>query len=675
MPDCRRGPQGYGEHRTAAKPRRLAVLAQVCLPLHLVHDGHRAIPRRAHARLPPAGTDDLDDHHDDRATPCRWRPCNGPLAATSSAASVTVPLDYGHPDGATIQIAVARHPAEIPSERIGSIVINPGGPGGSGIDDLPKTSSRCSHRPARPVRHRLLRPAGGRSARHRSPARPARARARSGSSIDPVPTTSAAASSRFSRTTREFAAACERLSGAILPYVGTVDTARDLDRIRAALGDAQLTFIGHSYGTLLGATYAELFPTHVRAMVLDGAIDPALSATAYATQQAESFESELDSFFAWCAGDSSCPWRPAGDPTAALLALIQASRDPSAPVRQRHRGTRRDLRRTPRRSRLPVVVADPRRRARRRRGRQRRRGHLDDRSVRNRWFDQRRRRRTGDRLPRPPGRPRSPRSIRRSPPRPHRCAPVFGPLLTWGLLGCATWPALPTRTPAPASDPGAPPILVVGTSEDPVTPYRGRSPSPTSSPAVRSSPGTARATWPTSTVPCVRASVESLPDRRDPAGAGRPPAPTDPAADSLPRRAAPLVAASFGIPERAVRVREPACGGSIEVDGGTRAPERSDRSAPLDSPEHLVVTILTTATAGRKLNASGDLGSVRRGQLEQGRDREGLHRVPAAGGRSRGERGVARRGRTCSPTTPPTSSTTSGPSPARTPSTSGSAPP
>ena len=70
-------------------------------------------------------------------------------------------------------------------------------------------------------------------------------------------------------------------SGSILPFVGTVDTARDLDRIRAALGDAQLTFVGHSYGTLLGATYAELFPTHVRAMVLDGAIDPALSTVQY----------------------------------------------------------------------------------------------------------------------------------------------------------------------------------------------------------------------------------------------------------------------------------------------------------------------------------------------------------------------------------------------------------
>ena len=85
---------------------------------------------------------------------------------------------------------------------------------------------------------------------------------------------------------RSYAAECEKVSGSILPYVGTVDTARDLDRIRQALGDAQLTFIGHSYGTLLGATYAELYPTHVRAMVLDGAIDPAEDTDQMAIDQA-----------------------------------------------------------------------------------------------------------------------------------------------------------------------------------------------------------------------------------------------------------------------------------------------------------------------------------------------------------------------------------------------------
>ena len=260
----------------------------------------------------------------------QWTPC-GDL----QCGSVTVPLDYARPDGATIQIAVARHPAEIPSERIGSIVINPGGPGGSGIDDLPNELSVLTSGLLDRFDIVSFDPRG---VQRSSPVTCSTGQSSGpvGQLIDPVPTTPAAQLALL-QNDQDFAAECEHLSGAILPYVGTVDTARDLDRIRAALGDPQLTFVGHSYGTLLGATYAELFPTHVRAMVLDGAIDPALSATAYATQQAESFESELDSFFGWCSSDPGCPWRPAGDPTAALLALIQASADPAAPVRQRQR--------------------------------------------------------------------------------------------------------------------------------------------------------------------------------------------------------------------------------------------------------------------------------------------------------------------------------------------------
>ncbi len=154
----------------------------------------------------------------------------------------------------------------------------------------------------------------------------------SGLLVDPVPTTPAAQQALLDND-RAFAAQCQQGSGGLLAHVGTADTARDLDRIRAAVETPSSTFIGHSYGTLLGATYAELFPTHVRAMVLDGAIDPALSTTQYVTDQASSFESGLQSFFAWCAADSGCAWRPSGDPTDALLDLIQRSR--SQPCRHR----------------------------------------------------------------------------------------------------------------------------------------------------------------------------------------------------------------------------------------------------------------------------------------------------------------------------------------------------
>ena len=261
--------------------------------------------------------------------PVVWTPCGG-----LQCGWVTVPLDYARPAGPTIQIAVARHPAEEPSERIGSLVINPGGPGGSGIDDLP---NELSVMPAELLDRFDIVSFDPRGVERSDPVSCAPSAPTtptptvgggsgpSGQLIDPVPTTPAAEVALLAND-RTFAAQCERASAGILPYVGTVDTARDLDRIRQALGDVQLTYFGHSYGTLLGATYATLFPTHVRAMVLDGSIDPALTTVQYATDQAESYEAELTSFFSWCAATPSCPWRPSGDPTQALLAVIQQSR-------------------------------------------------------------------------------------------------------------------------------------------------------------------------------------------------------------------------------------------------------------------------------------------------------------------------------------------------------------
>jgi pimeloyl-ACP methyl ester carboxylesterase len=395
----------------------------------------------------------------------QWSPCG-----TLQCGSVIVPLDYDNPQGPTLSIAVARHPAEIPSERIGSLVINPGGPGGSGIDDLPNELSVLT--PELLDRFDIV-SFDPRGVERSSPVNCAATGAAGGSSgplIDPVPTTPTAQQALLTND-REFASQCEQDSGSVLPFVGTVDTARDLDRIRAALGDAQLTFIGHSYGTLLGAEYAQLFPAHVRAMVLDGAIDPALTTTEYASDQAASLEAELQSFFAWCASDSACGWHPTGDPTTALLALIQQSR--SAPLALSGGGTAGPgeiynalLAGLESQSSWPTL-------ARALAGAAAGSGTLlTEMSTR---YD------TGggsnaaeaeqaiDCVDHPVD--RNPDSYPALASSLGTTAPVFGPLLGWGLLGCATWPALPTRTPAPVDDQGAPPILVVGTTGDPVTPY------------------------------------------------------------------------------------------------------------------------------------------------------------------------------------------------------------
>lgn len=396
--------------------------------------------------------------------PVTWAPCGALQCGT-----VAVPLNYADPEGPVIQIAVARHPAEVPSERIGSLVINPGGPGGSGIDDLPNELSVLT--PGLLDRFDIV----SFDPRGVERSSPVTCTATGGSSstgqlIDPVPTTPAAQLALL-HNDQSFASQCEEDSSTILPYVGTVDTARDLDRIRAALGDAQLTFIGHSYGTLLGATYASLFPTHVRAMVLDGAIDPALTTAHYATDQAESLESELQSFFSWCAADSACAWRPEGDPTTALLSLIQQTRTQALAASgggTAGPGELYDalLAGLESQSSWPTL-ADALAQAEAGNGSEV--TSMTDRYEYGGSSNGAEAEQAIDCLDHPVD--RNPSHYPALAAAAARSAPVFGPLLTWGLLGCATWPALPTRTPTAASDPGAPPILVVGTTGDPVTPY------------------------------------------------------------------------------------------------------------------------------------------------------------------------------------------------------------
>ncbi|HVB94725.1 MAG TPA: alpha/beta hydrolase [Acidimicrobiales bacterium] len=400
-------------------------------------------------------------------TPVQWSGCGSGL----QCGSVTVPLDYSQPQGATIQIAVERHPAEVPSQRIGSLVINPGGPGGSGINDLPDelgvlTSGllddfdivsfdpRGVQRSAPVVCGSNGGPADTTSALP-----------------DPAPATADAQLALLSNA-EGYASQCDQDSGSILPYVGTVDTARDLDRIRAALGDARLTFIGHSYGTLLGATYAQMFPTHVRAMVLDAAIDPAMSTEQYILDQAKSLEAVLDDFLASCQGSSSCSWRLTGDPASALLALIARSRQQPIPAgngRSAGPGEIYDAllsglysqsswpslanalgEAAAGNSSAVLSMSDG----------YRQNGSTNGSDAAEAIFC----------LDHPVSRDTSTYAAFAGAV--GSSAPVFGPLLAWGVLGCAVWPAPPTRTPAPAIAPGSAPILVTGATRDPVTPYQ-----------------------------------------------------------------------------------------------------------------------------------------------------------------------------------------------------------
>lgn len=464
-----RGGRGAG-HRGRAPVRLLAILVSGVWLLagctNVAKQGSATTPPTA-AASPTTTTTTSTTEPLLPVTPVQWSDCGSGL----QCGSVTVPLDYSHPQATTIQIAVERHPAEVPSQRIGSLVINPGGPGGSGINDLPNELGVLTSGLLDDFDIVSFDPRGvQRSAPVACGSNGAPA-ATNSALPDPAPTTADAQQALLSNA-EDYATQCDEDSGTVLPYVGTVDTARDLDRIRAALGDAQLTFIGHSYGTLLGATYAQMFPTHVRAMVLDAAIDPAMDTAQYTIDQAKSLEAVLDDFLSSCQGSSSCPWRITGDPTSALLALIDQSRRqpiPAANGRSAGPGEIYDALLSGLYSQsswpslagaLGAAAAGDSSAVLAMSDGYRQNGSTNGSDAAEAIFC----------LDHPVSLDTSTYPAFAS--LVGASAPVFGPLLAWGVLGCAVWPAPPTRTPAPTVASGSAPILVTGATKDPVTPYQ-----------------------------------------------------------------------------------------------------------------------------------------------------------------------------------------------------------
>ncbi len=392
-----------------------------------------------------------------------WTPCNGDL----QCGTLVVPLDYADPNGPTIPIAVARHPAEDPAARIGSLVIDPGGPGVSGIDDMANELGVLTPQLLDDFDIVMFDPRG---VERSDPVSCGASGASASAPTDPVPSTASQQAATIAGL-RAFAAACEKNSANLLPYVGSVDVARDMDRLRQALGDRALTYMGQSYGTLLGLTYAALFPTHIRAMVLDSVIDPALSFDQITEGQAAGFEGVLDAFFTWCAGSASCAWRPSGDPTTALLALLGAASAAPAPggsgsqagAKQLYDALLNDLYSQSDWPQLGTALADDAT------------GDGAPAAAQSNHYN------TGgstnaadavtaiDCLDHPVSHDLASYAVLADMLK--ASAPVFGPLLAWGEAGCAVWPAAPTRTVGPVAAPGAPPILVMGTTNDPATPY------------------------------------------------------------------------------------------------------------------------------------------------------------------------------------------------------------
>jgi pimeloyl-ACP methyl ester carboxylesterase len=248
-----------------------------------------------------------------------WKACGGRL----HCATLTVPVDYSQPDGEQVRIAVARLRATDPDRSLGSLVLNFGGPGDAGAATLPGFADQI---PAElRARYDLVSfdPRGtGRS-------HPVEcvddATADRLNAVDPTPDSDADLRAFYDGTNEpvDVVARCIAANGSWLAQLGSRNVARDLDRLRAALGDDRLSFIGYSYGTVIGAVYAQMFPDRVGRVVLDSPVDLSADALEELRGNSQGFEQALDDFLAECAAKRRCSFRSHGNPTAALTALQQ----------------------------------------------------------------------------------------------------------------------------------------------------------------------------------------------------------------------------------------------------------------------------------------------------------------------------------------------------------------
>ncbi|MDT0342544.1 alpha/beta hydrolase [Streptomyces litchfieldiae] len=278
-----------------------------------------------------------------------WADCGAPTALQGAAvtgeprdlpdgtpwqcAPLTVPVDYADPEGATIEIALIRAVSSAPEDtRVGSLVFNFGGPGGSGVGTLPSAAAEYEELRAGGFDLVSFDPRGvGESA---------------GivclddaeldeydQTLDSSPDTPEEEAANEAAN-EEYIAACEEHSGELLPHVTTTNTARDMDVLRHVLGDERLNYFGISYGTELGAVYAHLFPGKVGRTVLDAVVDPRSDPVAVALLDAEGFQLALDHYLADCATQPDCP---TGDDPAAgndvLSGLLDDLDDAPLPTR------------------------------------------------------------------------------------------------------------------------------------------------------------------------------------------------------------------------------------------------------------------------------------------------------------------------------------------------------
>ena len=398
-----------------------------------------------------------------------WHSC-GSIQCTT----LSVPLDWSRPSGEHIQLALARRPAD--GRSLGVLFTNPGGPGSSGVEFLRDSGDSFGASVRDHFDIVSWDPRGvGQSA-------PVTCTSNLDSFYEENRNSTSGAAERANVVaSKQFVDDCRRKSARLLPFVSTRASVRDLNAIRTAMALPTINYLGYSYGTYLGALYAARYPHRVRAMVLDGAVDPAASYRAAILTQAVGFEHALDAFLDWCASSRDCKFARNGNPRAAfadLMTTLSGETDPA---------TIDGEKRTLGIGEANIGVATALYAGNRKDGWVALGNALNDAAAGDgsallALADDYTGRDTAGRytnltaafyaigcLDGPA--PRTAAAVERLARRAASVAPNFGASTVWLGLPCTYWPVPPDGRPGPIHARGAPPILVVGNTNDPATPY------------------------------------------------------------------------------------------------------------------------------------------------------------------------------------------------------------
>ncbi|MET7289065.1 alpha/beta hydrolase [Streptomyces sp. NPDC005573] len=476
-------PSAPSRNRTGARAGARATTTLLAAAALLVSGCSAGSPRTsadgvaeaALAALPRATPAALSPYYEQ---PLHWRSCGAP---GFQCATMKAPLDYARPAAGEIKLAVSFKKATGSGRPLGSLLVNPGGPGGSAVAYLQQYAGIGY--PAEIRAHYNIVAMDPRGVARSEPVECIDGRQMDAYTQTDLTPDDQKETNALVDADKKFAESCGAHSARLLRHVSTVEAARDMDMLRALLGDQKLNYVGASYGTFLGATYAGLFPKRVGRMVLDGAMDPSLDAQQLNLGQTAGFETAFQAFSKDCVRHPDCPLggkdkTPAqvGDNLKAFFRKLDAHPVPAGDADGRKVGESLAT--------IGVIAAmyDQGSWGQLREALTSAMKENDgagllalsdsyyERDASGSYSNLMMANAAVNCLDLPPAYT-GPEGVRKALPAFRKASPVFGDSLAWATLNCSYWPVKATGEPHRIEAKGAAPIVVVGTTRDPATPY------------------------------------------------------------------------------------------------------------------------------------------------------------------------------------------------------------